>query len=292
MNNELKFERKRNKVENCPCGKSNRDGKFAPYVDCEKYGYCHSCGQTFLPPIEKMEQSQILPQKNETRPTKIERPISFFPNDFFRQSMDNYNENNFVQFLIDRFGVDNTIELVARYQIGTSKQWKGATIFWQIDQKERIRTGKIMLYNRTTGKRIKEPYNHVLAVKHPNENSNLKQCLFGEHLIQDNKQPIAIVESEKTAIISSYFFPKYIWLATGGKTQMRAEKMAVLRGRTVVLFPDLKAFDEWKQKAVEFSNIATFKVSDLLERKATSEDKQCSFDLADYLLKTHSQKVI
>lgn len=42
-----------------------------------------------------------------------------------------------------------------------------------------------MLYNPTTGKRIKEPYNHVTwvhSVLHK-EDYNLKQCFFGEHLL-------------------------------------------------------------------------------------------------------------
>ena len=29
---ELKFDKKRNRVKFCPCGKDNKDGKFVPYV--------------------------------------------------------------------------------------------------------------------------------------------------------------------------------------------------------------------------------------------------------------------
>ena len=51
-----------------------------------------------------------------------------------------------------------------RYKVGTSKYWDGATVFWQTDNQNKVRTGKIMLYNSETGKRIKEPYNHVTWV--------------------------------------------------------------------------------------------------------------------------------
>jgi len=63
------------------------------------------------------------------------------------------------------------------------------------------------------------------------------------------------------------------------------EKCEALKGRTVVLFPDLKAFDLWNKKAKEFSNIAQFTVSDLLETKANEADRQQGYDLADYLIK-------
>lgn len=94
--------------------------------------------------------------------------------------------------------------------VGTSKYWEGATVFWQMDYQNRVRTGKIMLYNPATGKRIKEPYNHVTwvhSILHK-EDYNLKQCFFGEHLLpEDKSRPVALVESEKTAIIASYYLP-------------------------------------------------------------------------------------
>jgi hypothetical protein len=45
------------------------------------------------------------------------------------------------------------------------------------------------------------------------------QCLFGLHRITEDyqKKTIAIVESEKTAIVMSILLPHYIWLATGVK---------------------------------------------------------------------------
>jgi hypothetical protein len=93
-----------------------------------------------------------------------------------------------LKFLIDLFGAEIVSELVNSYFIATSKLWKGATVFWQIDAEGKIRTGKIMLYNPTTGKRVKEPFNHISwvhkALKEPEY--ELKQCLFGEHLINQN----------------------------------------------------------------------------------------------------------
>lgn len=73
---------------------------------------------------------------------------------------------------------------------------------------------------------------------------------FGEHLLKTHPDKVVVlVESEKSAVIGSAIFPDYVWLATGGKSQMREEKLRVLSGRTVLLFPDADAYAEWKQRA-------------------------------------------
>ena len=34
---------------------------------------------------------------------------------------------------------------------------------------------------------------------------------------KDKTKPIALVESEKTALIASYYLPQFLWIASGGK---------------------------------------------------------------------------
>jgi hypothetical protein len=104
---------------------------------------------------------------------------------------------------------------------------------------------------------------------------------------------VAIVESEKTAIIASVYLPQFVWIAAGSKTGLNETKCQVLMGRNVVLFPDISpakenqatAFELWTGKAREYSHLARFRVSDLLERKATVEEREQGLDLADYLLR-------
>jgi hypothetical protein len=46
------------------------------------------------------------------------------------------------------------------------------------------------------------------------------------HLINEStKNKIAIVESEKTALIMSLFLPDYIWMATGSKSNLKKEML-------------------------------------------------------------------
>lgn len=145
-----------------------------------------------------------------------------------------------------------------------------------------------MLYNPKTGKRVQEPRNYFnwihSYVKLPDY--QLEQCLFGEHLLVDNSKPVAIVESEKTAIIASLYLPEFIWLASGGLDQLNQQKCNVLLGRDVVLFPDLEGTNTWQQLATELSGFASIRVFALLEKEATDEERKQKLDIADYLLKS------
>jgi len=283
----------------CPeCKQRNKT--FALYIDTEtgqhiniNVGRCNretSCGFHYSPK-QYFQDNNILTDKPNfqlrVKPKIIEVKPTFIEPELLKASLHKYDANNFVIYLKSLFGNDITNELISKYFIGTSKHWNNANVFWQIDTKGKIRTGKIMAYNATTGKRIKQPHSLIHWVhsllKMPE--FNLAQCLFGEHLITDNHKTIAIVESEKTAIIASVYLPQFIWLAVGSLTNLTIDKCKILEGRNVVLFPDLKAFDKWNSKAQELSHIAKFTISDLLELKATDTEKENGFDLADYLIK-------
>ena len=212
----------------------------------------------------------------------------------FKATLKSYEVNHFVSFLVSVFGYKTTNELISKYFIGSSKHWQGATIFWQIDSQGNIRTGKIMLYSAETGKRIKEPFPHITWVHKTIQQPKfeLRQCLFGEHLLIDKTKPVAIVESEKTAIIASAYLPSFIWLASGSLNNLNINTCKDLAGRRVSLFPDLKCFEKWSAKAKELANYAHFNVSDLLERRATEDERAKGLDLADYLLKFNYRDLV
>jgi hypothetical protein len=86
---------------------------------------------------------------------------------------------------------------------------------------------------------------------------HLLQCLFGLHLIRNNDAPICIFESEKTAIILSYYFFDAICLATGGCQNFNAALFAPLKGRDVILFPDNGKYSEWAEKGQKTSIVIT-----------------------------------
>ena len=209
------------------CPNCHRQRCFSKYIDTEKQiqfpkyvGRCdheQKCGYHFTP-RDYFEQNPSEKDKlaeNSFRnyaPIKEIQPIatSYIDLDIVNQSLRGYPTNKLFQFLSAQFGETETLKLMKKYKVGTSKYWDGATVFWQTDNQNKVRTGKIMLYNSETGKRIKEPYNHVTwvhSVLHKGD-YNLKQCFFGEHLLSEDKsRPVALVESEKTALVASYYLP-------------------------------------------------------------------------------------
>lgn len=304
----------------CPKCK-DRSRTFVRYIDKETgrhinpdVGRCNredKCGYHYTPreyfqdnkgSSSEYRSSTVMPSRQKT-PDFKPVPLSYISSDEFRSSLMLNHNNNFLDYLKRLFGNEITARLAGAkatvdtqmyrpYFIGTSNHWAGATIFWQIDVKGKVRTGKIMLYHPLTGKRVKHPFNHINWVhKVPDRpDFNLKQCMFGEHLLADKTRPVAIVESEKTAIIASIYLPEFIWLACGSLTNLNADKCSVLQGRQVMLFPDLNGYEKWSAKAKELSHIANFTVSDLLERKATENERKDGLDLADYLIRFDFRK--
>jgi hypothetical protein len=284
------------------CPQCNKERKLTLYIDSVTGDHVHpivgrcsrenNCGYHYTPKqyfTDHHINREIIPYSkvNHQIASIPDKPESFIPFRIFKSSLQKHEDNHFIQYLVSFFGAEITSELVGKYFIGTSKHWGGSTVFWQIDGSGKIRSGKVMLYNATTGKRVKEPFSHITWVHKllKQEEFVLRQCFYGEHLLKDKTKPVAIVESEKTAIIASVYLKQFTWLAVGSLNNLNIEICEVLQGRFVVLFPDLKGFEKWSDKAKQFSAIATFTVSDLLERKATEEEKQKGLDLADFLIR-------
>ena len=225
--------------------------------------------------------------------------ISFLPYAWVEQSMQRFDINPLYRYLATVAGKEKTDRLFNLYKVGTSKMWNGATVFWQIDINGDVRAGKIMGYDAKTGHRIKEPFNQVSWVHSVRKipDFHMKQCLFGEHLLSDASsmaRTVAIVESEKTALVAALFIPDLVWLATGGMHGcFNSEAMQILQGREVVLFPDLKATDKWKRKAGMLQSICKSAIcSDLLEEMATDGQREAGLDIADFLLMEDTPQMI
>lgn len=265
-------------AKTCPCGKSNRDGKFVPYVGHDDKGYCHSCDKTYLPEVDRTPVSSF----QTLRERKPETPPSYIKPEVLKASLKAYESNKLVQFLIQKFGTETVEKTISKYLVGTTRN--GDAIFWQVDAKGHIRTGHIMKYD-LTGHRLKDDPTTWAHTEMRLKDYKVKQCLYGEHLLRGNTLPTAVVESEKTAIISSIYFPDYVWVASAGASGLSIEKMRVLQGRKVILFPDIQGFAQWQKRAKELSPMLDIKVSDLLERKATQGERSSKLDIADYLLR-------
>ena len=216
------------------CPKCHRPKCFVYYIDEEKeivfpkyVGRCDhesSCGYHYSP-REYFRDNNIATPWEDTKPCWCQteethpKPVSFIDEEIVQSTLGHYSINPLFLYFCKVFGHEETQRLFNKYRVGTASIWNGATIYWQTDILGRTRGGKVMGYNPNDGHRIKNPQNriswaHTLLRL---QNFSMKQCFFGEHLLMDNVTNVAIVESEKTAMIASHFLPDFIWLATGGK---------------------------------------------------------------------------
>ncbi len=203
-------------------------------------------------------------------------------------TMRGYDHNNLFAFVAAIIGSDEAQRLMEMYRVGTSKHWHDATVFWQIAADNNVRGGKIMLYDRLSGHRVQEPFPHINWVHSVLRLPDFKltQCFFGEHLLPYIRdKPVAIVESEKTAILATHYLPQYLWLATGGKCScLNREAIQALRGREVMLVPDLNATDDWRKKLKLFDDSGIkATLFESLEQMATDEQRTQGLDIADFL---------
>ena len=290
----------------CPQCKKNR---FVLYIDSEndsylsfKVGRCDreiNCGYHLTPKTYFKNENKPYNPFTNYNVKEISKETSYHAESELYNSLNNYDKNNFVQFLYSKFNSVKVTNLLNEYRIGTSESWHDGTIFWQIDFQQKIRSGKVILYDKI-GKRTKYiNWIHSLNIKSNRIDSfNLNQCLFGEHLISKYDKPIAIVESEKTACIMNIMFEKYLWLATGSLQGLNTKKIKVLKNRTIILYPDLgvegkngSPYTKWKSTSEELKLKGhDIKVSNLLEEKGSRIEREKGFDIADYFLKSIQEK--
>ncbi|MFN4085383.1 MAG: DUF6965 family protein [Spirosomataceae bacterium] len=293
---------------------SNCSYHLNPYLD----GYAKAIQEQ-----EKGNRSELpnnwKPQRKKATPQPELEPV-FFDFDTFKQTLqpERYEKNTFIQNLFYRvqfpFEVDGVTKVIQLYRLGTVANGyrAGANTFPFIDIKGNVRAVQVKQFdeqNHTTG----TDFLHSIIEKHHTRNNKplpewleayTKQdkrisCLFGEHLLSKyHSNPVALVEAPKTAVYGTLYFglpetpESLIWLAVYNKSSFSFDKLKVLQGRFVYVFPDLSkdgnTFKEWETKAKEYESRlpgTRFIFSDLLEQLAPERDKSEGNDLADYLIK-------
>ena len=254
------------------------------------------------------ESGTIQIQATEIRPQPKEQPVYFIPENVLTETLKGYESNVFIQNLLKLAPAKDIEAVISLYRLGTvtTGYRSGAVTFPFIDKAGNIRTIQAKQFNEGNHTistdfihSIIERYHLKAGDRLPGwlqdykKNERFVSCLFGEHLLTRYPvNPVALVEAPKTAVIGTLYYGlpdspgRLLWLAVYNKSSLTAEKCRVLKGRKVVLFPDLKAFDEWNLKAKDIMKGlpgSRFVVSDLLERNASEADINKGLDLADYL---------
>ncbi len=113
-----------------------------------------------------------------------------------------------------------------------------------------------MRYDSTTGHRLKGQAGAIDWVHSRMKKSGdlpqdweLTQCLFEEHLLTKHpEQPVAVVEAEKTAFVCSAFIPSFVWVATGGRSQLNDFELPTLfLVRGARSFSYMRVGTKWEQ---------------------------------------------
>jgi hypothetical protein len=197
-----------------------------------------------------------------------------------------------------------------RYRLGASRD--GGVIFWQIDEHEVLHDGKMMHYrpdcHRDHDRKPSWVSYHLRRSGLLPEDWKAAHCLFGLHLLANTnlsnltnkkesvqsvscvvEKTICVVEAEKTAVIMSEVKPEYLWLATGGKTELSVARLKPLAGHRVILFPDTDETGETYREWYEVAETATdvfgrpFTVSSILEQQASKAQKAAKIDIVDLI---------
>ena len=237
----------------CPACKKKT---FKPYVNAETgqvvdasiYGRCeriNACRYLKYPENDASMSDWVAPVY-----VPEHKEPDFIPKELVESSFNHFKKNTFFMWLVKLFGISKAYELQEMYNIGTAKN--NGTVFFQQDSEGKFRTGKVMYY-QPNGKRKKDKNSWYVhrAVK---EDFELVQVFFGEHLVKNYPdKPVALVESEKTAILMSVFEPEYTWIASGGANMLNSYRLLRLP-RLDLVSPDEGEFDNWKERTKSFFN--------------------------------------
>lgn len=243
------------------------------YVGDETYGICDresKCGYKKFPNPNVENSSTIqIPEKPILEPSYLKNT----------EIIGGRGDDNLFKFIASKFGEQRTREVFELYDVrSTNYKWQNSTIFYLIDSDGKYRTGKLMAYNKETGGRIKEPYNHFYWLHSKIDNFNYVGTIFGGNLINNaSADSIRLVESEKSALICALQYPEYTWVASGGLNNLGLRSLAPLIGKRAIAYPDVGGTDIWKKKLEPLG----ITVSTILE---TSNMKQGE-DIADNILK-------
>jgi hypothetical protein len=234
----------------------------------DDFGVCErlfSCGYEKRPKSENVERTE------PERPPLI--PF-YFQENIMRETLNRERCNILFYFIAKKFGEVKVIDTFSRYRIGTSKG--GDTIFWQIDEHGKIRAGKKIQYF-SDGHRNKARGASWLHWSHGFEEGHheLKQCLFGQHLLWDMYKSIFIVESEKTALICEICKKEneVLFLACGGMQNLGLVAGLKLNpNQNLFYIPDNDSNEVWQGKIEKLGLPGQIKIIPSLQQMKKGSD--------------------
>lgn len=207
------------------------------------------------------------------------------------------------------FTYDDIWEVIKLYRLGNidSGYLFGGTVYPFIDERHRVRAMQVKTYDQAnyetggdwihtmTDKRLRRDKQTPPEWLTSYMQAEAKvTCLFGAHLIREYpNNPIAIATNPKAAIYGALYFglpesdSDFVWLSTYEADHLRIDRLMILQGKTVCLFPDMRSIEDWRFRAKYLSSKVPgikLAVSDMVEKLAKPDDQERGIlDLSDYL---------
>lgn len=196
--------------------------------------------------------------------------------------------------LLILFPRDRVLKAIDEYLVGFESFDTGrmdrSVLFWQVDENGDILNAKRICYT-TGGHRDKQVPPMVVWARKP-------QCLYGLHRYTGNnrRMPVAIVESEKSALIMSIVEPQYLWMATGSLNNFNERFLLPVKQAVITAYPDLdypsqkgvfksSSYTLWERAAQQMNRDGwNIKISNALEDTATIPQRMDKADIADAIL--------
>lgn len=222
-----------------------------------------------------------------------------------------YTESPLARFFADKFGWESVNATFSLYFVGLTDttinidcQYSlpiGSCIFPQVDENGFCRTAQIMSFDDESGNwghrtkldggnKSALTWAHTIIMPKLLARTNglwgredyptrkPYNCIYGAHLLNEKKYPtlsgktVGIVESMSTALCMTCAKHDYIWLATGGASNILLLKDAIerdapsLKKRKIIVFPDEGKYNQWK-KFISNMELANIYVSDFMENR-------------------------
>lgn len=183
------------------------------------------------------------------------------------------------------------VHAAERYYLGKSRS--GKCIYWMIDR-----------YGKTLEGHIGDAWvSKMLKARDPEGYyyHHFKMCFFGEHLLgiegaagaaQGALPAVALIESERSAVILSELFPQLTWLAWVEISNLTIDRFERLKGRQVILYPRASDTMEDYMYCYNVADLARqdyqldITVSPILEDHTTPDQKARGIDLLNFILES------
>lgn len=178
-------------------------------------------------------QSQALHWNGEFRRSVKKNEVKYVDADVLKGAKAyDLSHSPLYRWMVTLFPRDRVRDVWDRYNV--TADFKGRTTFWYVNADGKICFDKRICY-LANGHRDKGlPMGRDFRIG----DGYTARTLFGAHLIPESGD-ICCLESEKSALLAALAYPEKVWVATGGKSNLKGVN------DRFVLYPDLDAIDVW-----------------------------------------------